>query len=406
MRLFVSIRTQLILLFVLSSVVALAVLSISTWITVYRFVVDLRESRLTLTASLKATQLSLALTFMEETAESLATRFWLRNSLTEYQAGNRSASLLNSLAGNVQSAITGRQQHELALQAIIYPPNSSDNNIYSPLLRATNANMSEPGIRLPYRYQNGSAASLGDAGVEGYPLALYPNLTTGPSTETMRTTVFNGNRLDMRSNILLGPLHTNSTFSLFSITMPITDVNETAILGWITVLLDGRLISEVVQSPVGVGETGVSRIIGPNTIDNRFIGVPNQQPPYSGLSSAVDQTSVIDIIPQSEALSSKHRNPKTAGGWSLTPFNISSYPGAYTAFTRSLPSLNNAGSDLTTKNEKGLHVGVGFADPITDLCDCEYSLPSILPVTARQIEFRLLSQKEKILILDSRGYIG
>ena len=187
----------------------------------------------------------------------------------------------------------------------------------------------------------------------------------------------------MQSTILLGPLQINQTFSIFSITMAITDVNMTILLGWLTVVLDGHLISNVAQSSVGMGASGISRVIGPKTLDNRFPGVPVGSPPYVGKMANVDRQLVFDVIPQSVLPTSRERSKATAGGWSAAPFNVSTYPVLQTALIQNFSDINNAGSSLSTVNEMRLRVGTGFAVPDTKLCDCKRfpcsSFSSVLP---------------------------
>lgn len=54
----VPIREQLALLILVASLISLAVVSIATWISNHNFVLSIRSSRLSITASLKAAQLS------------------------------------------------------------------------------------------------------------------------------------------------------------------------------------------------------------------------------------------------------------------------------------------------------------------------------------------------------------
>lgn len=95
---------------------------------------------------------------------------------------------------------------------------------------------------------------LGDQGL-GFPSALYPNLTFIPtaqvdptdSTKNLSTVyAFPDLRLNKTSHLLLGPLQINSSFAIFSLTLPIINNTFAAdVLGYITwataLLLQSRL---------------------------------------------------------------------------------------------------------------------------------------------------------------------
>jgi osomolarity two-component system, sensor histidine kinase SLN1 len=84
---------------------------------------------------------------------------------------------------------------------------------------------------------------LGDQGL-GFPSALYPNLTFVPTEEAdptdntkNLTTVyaFPDFQLNATSHLLLGPLQINSSFAIFSLTLPIINNTSAAdVLGYIT----------------------------------------------------------------------------------------------------------------------------------------------------------------------------
>ena len=147
-------------------------------------------------------------------------------------------------------------------------------------------------IELPYICPDGTRATLGlnttDCGgmQYGYPPMLYPNLTYS-------TTSFNGSQVAQASYdgdvigpfgkpaLVLGPYPVNSTFSILSMTMPI--INNSAaydVLGFYTVVLDGRLISEILDSTDGLGKTGETLIVRPINNSNLFSSVNKKLPAH------------------------------------------------------------------------------------------------------------------------------
>lgn len=63
------------------------------------------------------------------------------------------------------------------------------------------------------------------------------------------------------------------------------------------------------------------------------------------------------------------RHPTRAYGTTNAPFNYNAYPAVKEGFTRNEHRVNNAGSLVSTNNEEGRNVAVGFALPDTDMCD-------------------------------------
>ena len=123
---------------------------------------------------------------------------------------------------------------------------------------------------------NGSHATLGmnasDCGglSYGYPPALYPNLTyatpdsASPTVE--QTATYRGASIgpEGHSAILIGPWKVNNSFSLASITLPIiNNTDRVDVLGYITAVMDARLISQVINSAEGLQDTGETLLVGP-----------------------------------------------------------------------------------------------------------------------------------------------
>ena len=179
---------------------------------------------------------------MERSAKSLATRNRLQQSLEEYNSGNRSQTNWSATLADLESALSGGPEMLLmTLQVIIYPFNATEEvNTYGVL------NVTALGVDVPLPYeQNGRAVKLGDQGL-GYPPNLYPNLTRHNDQELAYGTM----GLNATSALMIGPWQLNASYALMSITLPVVQNNSTAnILGYMTVILDCRLIYDVLDSP-------------------------------------------------------------------------------------------------------------------------------------------------------------
>lgn len=382
-----SIRTQLGVLFMLSGLVAIAVISIACWITVHNFVLNLRGQRLAQIATLKAAQLSLSLHMMDNTVKALTSRDWLRNALLQRSAGTITAQTLNSTDQNLQSSLVGLQQETLALQAALWPTTGQPNVTNQP-------NMSFNDLSaLPEEAAPRSALWFGGSDLSQYP-TLYPNLTyaNGPGNTSIAS--FNSRTLDVQSSVLLGPLQLNDTFVLFSITRAVTDQTNTQVLGWLTVILDGRLILEISQDSTALGNTGLNLIVGPNTLDNRFVNVSATQPYWDQASKIHDQRVHFALPPARGATSSTDVERPQARTNSTAPWQLSTYPAADMAYTANQKSRENAGSHLQDRNEYGTSVGVGFATPQTDLCDWVY----MVELTSKEVYTPIAQVRTVILI--------
>lgn len=80
----IPIREQLGLLVLLCSLLALMVLAVATWTQNYNFITNLRLSGLSLTASIKAAQVSAGLLLFETTVQSISTRLIIQSALRRY----------------------------------------------------------------------------------------------------------------------------------------------------------------------------------------------------------------------------------------------------------------------------------------------------------------------------------
>jgi len=256
---------------------------------------------------------------------------------------------------DLEAVFQGEEGSLLLLQAQVYTINDSSR----PVMNAT-ADKAKS-IILPYTTPTGQNATLGQNDF-GFPPDLYPKFTT---SETRVNSSFNrsvanyqGRTIDGQNYLLLGPYPVNSTLSLLSITMPI--INNTSaidILGWLTVVVNARLIRDVIEAQEGLDDSGLTMILGPNNATNKFPeGVlyksKEQDPP--------ENASIRFILPPTNRPDIDERH-KTHNGTNSPPFNWKDFPAVERGFTKSTGATNNAGSIISTKNEEGQNVAVGYA---------------------------------------------
>ncbi|KAF2091075.1 hypothetical protein K490DRAFT_33622 [Saccharata proteae CBS 121410] len=365
----IPIREQLGLLVLTASLIGLAVIAAATWVTNHNFVLEIRASRLSLTASLKAAQLASNLLLMQSSVRSASTRVLIQRALSLYNNGNatyRESANWTQPQQDLAAVFDGGQQTNLLLQAQIWPKSYTGSEENNAVIQATGSEIAGQ-FALPEYYENGTQVYFGDPG-PGYPPALYPNMTftTLQINDTYNQTVahFDGQTLNQNGNLLIGPWQINSTFSLISLTIPV--INNTSavdILGWITVVMDARLIYQVVEANEGLGESGITMIVGPDNATNHF-------PPgvlYSDNNNNPPDDVLVDfLLPPNDT---QHRHNAHAYGKPNTAFNYSQYPAIKQALTKDGSAVNHAGSLVSTHNEEGKNIAVGYAMPNTELCD-------------------------------------
>ncbi|KAI5860055.1 putative histidine kinase SlnCl1 [Durotheca rogersii] len=374
----VAIREQLAALVLLAVLVALAIVSIPTWIFVNRFVSGVKTDGLALTASLKAAQVASEIELIQTTCNHIATRLLLQSSLRAFYRGNDSEVLWRQAASDISSALTSRVGiTSNLLQARLFSRNLTGADRPDGLLSITGANISE--IRLPYKAADGSDAILGDNG-SGYPPMLYPNITYYNSTEPdpgypNHTAVvarpFPDIRIDSTVNgMVLGPLIVNETYALISLTIPVRfNRQNDLILGYMTTVAEASSLIKIADSREGLGSTGSVLIIGPSTGWNRF---SKYNLPANASHEAATNFSNVDvkfILPPRPVRGQPDRHTwhNYASGNFDRPFKVSQFDAVHRVFTQRNPSVNNASSMLSTKNEQEIPVAVGYARPQTTL---------------------------------------
>lgn len=241
----------------------------------------------------------------------------------------------------------------------------------NPLLNATGT---FPPITLPKQHTNGTSVVLGDDG-PGFPPNLYPNLTftSKPlnATFNVSTAYYNGQQLDASTRLFMGPWLINDTFALGSITTPI--INNTSsldFLGWLTVVVSCESIFSIEKSVQGLGKTGLVLIIGPATDNNRLLtNSGSEHQTYMTPSRNDAKAQLVRYVLPPLSNGSKNRHPQHVYGAADDPFLMQDYPAVLDAFTTNHSNIKNAGSRISSRNEEGKTVSVGFALPGSDMVD-------------------------------------
>ncbi|KAH8202821.1 hypothetical protein TruAng_002984 [Truncatella angustata] len=372
----VAIREQLAALVLLAVLVSLAILSIPTWVYVNKFVVGVEINALTLAASLKASSVAAEIELLQTTTKTIATRLLIQAALRTFYAGNTSSANWNNAMIDVQSALNAASDGSAnLLQAKLFSRNTTGEP--HGLLNVTVTDYGE--ILLPYLDPNGSPVYLGDTEY-GYPSGLFPNITYYNSTTP--DPLVNGStlqvarpwpdiRIDTASNgLILGPLVVNSSYALVSLTVPLRDnENVGAILGYLTMVSECAALVNIVQSREGLGNSGSLLVIGPDTGWNRFSKYNQPANSTNNAAANFSDVSVKFILPPEpvSGYASRHTEHSVRDGSWSTSFAVKSYPAVLSAFTNRNVATNNASSLLSTTNEQGVKVAVGWARPQTAL---------------------------------------
>ncbi|OAA68161.1 osmolarity two-component system protein sln1 [Niveomyces insectorum RCEF 264] len=371
----VAIREQLAALVITAVLVALAIVSIPTWIFVNHFVGDVESDGLALTASLKAARISSEIDLVQSTCENVASRILIQEAFISFYNGNHSAENWLLAREDMESAL-GAGGFTSQFQSRLYSRNTSGRA--TGLLNVTGNGIGP--ILLPYAAPDGSQVYLGDDNY-GYPPMLYPNITysdTGVpssvdnSTNAFIASPFPGVRLTNNGGLLLGPLIVNSSFALISLTVPIRQNNNQGfILGYMSLVASASSLIDIQSSPEGLGKTGVVLIIGPNTQWNRFnstLPASNKTfvPPDRDEFGEVEVHFILPPLPPQSGTTRHSEYDYDSGSYSHT-FKISSYPAVLDSFSTQTNAVNNATATLSTTNEEGYDVAVGYARPQSTL---------------------------------------
>ncbi|KAK5111598.1 hypothetical protein LTR85_011827 [Meristemomyces frigidus] len=389
-----SIRSQLGLLILLSSLIGVAVVSIATWVANHNFVLSIRSSRLSLTASLKAAQLASNLNLMQTSANFVTTRVLIQSALQRYaDTGNNSYANWVRASADMDSAISGGGSlgQSLLAQAQVFPASASGPAGPYSVLNTTSDSVNGT-LVLPYNCADGSQAVMG-TGDCGYPPMLYPNLTYISqhynSTYNVSDAEFDGDILGPNSALLLGPWAVNSSLSFFSLTLPmINNTSSADVLGWLTAVMDATLIQQVLSSTEGLDKTGETLLVGPTTATNLF---PADVLYTRNNGSAPNNFDVKYVFPLPATDAKRH--PGHTVGTANAPFNAKSFPAIVSALARNNDDYDNSGALIKTHNENGDKVSVGYAMPQSSMVNW-----AILVSQARSEVWQPINRLRDILI--------
>lgn len=339
------------------------VLALAVWFQNYNFITTIRLSGLSLTASLKAAQISSALLLYQSQVTSVSTRILIQSALGRYNDGNTSAENWSRSVSDLQGALA---DGSLLVQAVVYPNAFTGNETAVNGLVNVTADGMAP-VKLPYASDNGSDVYLGDPDW-GYPPTLYPNLTYGaPMPGTNASTVsYMGRAIQPDRPLYIGPLAINDSYSLLSVTVAmINNTSRSDILGWLTVLVSGDMLYNVQNSPEGLGDTGETLLIGPDTSFNQFDSEIRGSSPAEAKSQSVK----FILPPHSNSTLQNRHAARASVANSTKPFLMSSYPAVVAAWTKKNNDVNNAGGFISTHNEDGTRVSAGYATISDTLVD-------------------------------------
>ncbi|KAF3002473.1 Histidine kinase [Curvularia kusanoi] len=349
----IPIREQLGCLVLLASMIGLAVIAIATWITNHNFVLSIRSTRLNLTASLKAAQISSNLNLMQIVVVQASNRLSPQAALQRYYSGNLSDDNWERTGEDYDALFTGNMRTRIAIQARIYPRNGTDQVLFS----RTAASMLD--VQLPYNTSDGQPAVMGDSDY-GFIPELYPRFNVSTISYNSTFNEYEGNyegrAINNSSYLLSGPYRVNDSLSLVSITLPI--INNTSsieTLGWLTAVLDASLLTNIVNQLEGLGNSGLTMLFGPENATNHFptgylYDSPNPDPPENAL--------VRFLVPPTVRSQITRHGQEVA--LNPPPFDWTRFPAIKQAYTENTGATNNAGSVISTNNEEGQNVAIGY----------------------------------------------
>ena len=129
--------------------------------------------------------------------------------------------------------------------------------------------------------------------------------------------------------------------------------STTNILGWLTVVQSTRLVDTVVDDHTGLGQTGLTVLLGPTNSDNKF----------SVQTSMSEQDHVRFILPVRPTTTSNY----ASSSLNAKTFPASQYPAVESAISDGFHGRQELGSILNTYNEVGQKISVAYATPPTTL---------------------------------------
>jgi osomolarity two-component system sensor histidine kinase SLN1 len=314
-----------------------------------------RSGALMLTASLKSAQLSSNLLLMQILVKQASMRLAPQIALESYyREGESTDDQWDRTAEDYDAIFAGDESTRIAVQARIYHKEGSNRVLFN------RTASSVANVTLPYERPDAQPALMGDY-LHGYIPELYPrfNVRTINRTSDQYDAEYQGRVINRTNSLLSGPYRVSNNLTLLSITMPVVNTNTSnpRIIGWLTIVLDAQLISDVIDAREGLGDSGLSLLFGPRNVTNNFpagylFNTPNaNHPQHVEVQYQVPPTEREDM----------QRHVREGAGQEPSYFDWSQYPAVREGFTRATGYRNNAGSMLSTRNEQNHHVAVGSA---------------------------------------------
>ncbi|KAJ9616396.1 Histidine kinase osmosensor [Cladophialophora chaetospira] len=321
----------------------------------HHFVTQTRAKTLEVTADLKATQIAGDIGLYEDLAQAVSTRSTIQALLKAYRDGNHTVG--PAMEDELRQALSGGVEDTLLLQGAIYPPKGPYSNESAAITMVTSVEAAGR-VLLPRRLENGEPIYLGDSG-EGYPVELYPNLTwTRTSSEAVQVG-YENHKLDYYSTVLLGPLYLTDKNALISMTVAINNnTSRSETIGWLTILMDARLLYNILFDPVGLEHSGVILLVGPVTDDNLW--KPRDQ---VRAAAGDDDVEVWFILPPNSNGTVGNRHAQRSADPDI-PFFLGDFPTVADAYQQP-----RAGSNLLARNEEHKGVSCGYAKVNSNIVD-------------------------------------
>lgn len=375
----IAIREQLALLVIFAVLLALAIVSIPTWIFVHNFVIDVETDGLALTASLKASRVASELNLIQTICQTIATRILLQHALVDYYNGN-ATDPFSSAQSDLESAMNSGRLTGI-FQARLYSRNATGEQFG--LLNVTGSQVGNQAsnIQLPYLTPDGKNVNLSDTEF-GYPPPLYPNITYlelgypnpyEPSTPAVGAYAFPGVALSTNGGLVLGPLPINESFALISLTIPIRSLSvQNFIIGYLTLIASTSSLIDVQTSREGLDNTGIVLLIGPDNPSSRFnTSLPPSNATYSPPKKEFADSAVRFILPPVAVpgQANRHSMRQYGVGNFANRFNVSQYPGLLDIYTDKTNNSVRSIARWSATNEQGVPVSVGVSRPQTTLVD-------------------------------------
>ncbi|EWC45791.1 hypothetical protein DRE_05128 [Drechslerella stenobrocha 248] len=341
-RLRIKIRNQLSFLVAIFTLTAVGALAGISWRNNLGFIKDSATTRLSITADLKRFQMVQAIETLETLASSIATRSAPMLLLNRYYRGGATDSNWRFAIDDIGTALSSQR---LYVAATLY-----NRNLTEAIINVTAKPPADPDFFNPSNSNDtievltdtfGQPQAANWKGHEGLPDLLYPRASNISDTSAERLSMFNEESIEGRQSLLLGPVMVNSTYYILSFTVPIYNTTGNGLLlGFWTVLLDAKLLVDIVNTTQGMGDTGQTLLVGPNTITNVF------EP--RGIEYT-DDTEFRYLLPPA-------RNPELFG----TVERMGSFQAVKAAYHVANES-EDAIAELDTRNGQNQRVSVGYS---------------------------------------------